>query len=150
MKKVLFFPIVFLFFSLNINAQIVSPVKWEYKVNKITETSYELQAIATIDKPWHLYGQYFEDGGPIKLKFDFEENSNYELIGNTSEDPEPKTVKDEIFDIDVSYFTNKAIFTQKIKLKTITNIKLIIDGQICNDNTGMCIMVADEHIFRIK
>ena len=149
MKKIFFFLTVFLL-SFNINAQIISPVKWEYRVKKVSAEEYELQALAIIDKPWHLYGQYFDDGGPIKLQFNFEESNAFELIGTTLESPKPKVVRDEIFDIDVHYFTDKALFIQKVKIKKPIEIKMLIEGQVCNDNTGMCVMVSGEHIFQIK
>ncbi len=149
MKKI-FFPFIAFLLTININAQIISPVKWEYKVKKVSVSEYELQAIAIIDKPWHLYGQYFDDGGPIKLQFKFEENNTYELIGKTLESPKPKVVRDEIFNIDVHYFADKALFIQKVKIKKATEIKVELEGQVCNDNTGMCVMVSDEHTFKIK
>lgn len=149
MKKIFFFLTVFLL-SININAQIISPVKWEYRVKKVSAEEYELQTLAIIDKPWHLYGQYFDDGGPIKLQFNFEENNTYELIGKTLESPKPMVVRDEIFDIDVHYFADKALFIQKVKIKKPIEIKMLTEGQVCNDITGMCVMVSDEHTFQLK
>ena len=149
MKKIVFL-LTALLLSVNINAQIVSPVKWEYRVKKVSGTEYELHALAIIDKPWHLYGQYFDDGGPIKLQINFEESNDYELIGKTLESPKPKVVRDEIFNIDVHYFADKALFIQKVKIKKATEIKVELEGQVCNDNTGMCVMVSGEYTFKLK
>ena len=139
--------ISFAFFA---EAQIIKPVNWSFETNKITSDTYELITRAYIQKPWHLYGQYFEDGGPVKLVFSFEESDLYELIGKNEEITKPKVVKDEIFNIDVHYFADKAVFSQKVKIKSSTEIKLNIDGQVCNDNTGMCVLVTGEHVFEIK
>jgi len=128
----------------------MTPVKWEFEIKQLSSHTYELIVKADIQKPWHLYGQYFEKGGPVQLVFDFEKNNNYELIGNTVESPKPHIVKDEIFGIDVQYFSEAAVFTQKIKISGETEIKLNVEGQVCNDDTGICIMVSGEHTFTLK
>ena len=149
MKKLFILLLVFLL-SISTDAQIITPVKWEYRLKKVSNTEYELQALALIDKPWHLYGQYFEAGGPVRLTFTFEDNVDFILTGKTLESPKPKIERDEIFDIDIQYFTGKALFIQKLKIKKATEIKVIVEGQACNDNTGMCILVSDEHVFKLK
>lgn len=136
-----------LIFISSANAQFMKPVKWEFETKKISSDTYELISMAYIQKPWHLYGQFFEDGGPVKLVFNFEDNDSFELIGKTEESPKPKVVKDEIFNIDVHYFADKAVFTQKVKVRSKSPIKLFIEGQVCNDDTGMCVMVSGEHTF---
>jgi len=136
--------------SLSANAQIITPIKWEYKIEKVSSNNYHLKAIAKIDKAWHLYGQYFEDGGPIRMKFEFIKNKNVILIDSVLENPKPTIERDEIFDIDVQYFSNKAIFLQKVKVNKSAEINLIIDGQACNDKTGMCVMVNTKHTFILK
>ena len=146
MKRLLFLLLIFIL-SISTNAQIITPVKWEYRLKKNSASEFELQALALIDKPWHLYGQYFEDGGPVRLTFTFVENGNYELISKTLESPKPKIERDEIFDINVQYFSDKALFTQKVKITKLTDIKVVIEGQACNDNTGMCVMVSGNHTF---
>jgi len=142
--------LLFSFFVLNVYAQEVTHVEWVYKIKKKSSSEYELYMLAIIEKPWHLYGQYFEDGGPIKLKFNFVENSNYYLVDSVLESPKPHIVRDDIFDIDIQYFTNRVFFTQKVKVNKPTEIKMILEGQICDDNTGMCVVVEDEHIFKLK
>lgn len=149
MKKIITILLVILY-ALNINAQIEEPIEWAYKVEKISESKYELYMLAIIEKPWHLYGQYFEDGGPIKLKFEFIENNNYTLIDSVLETPKPHIVRDDIFDIDVQYFTKKVLFTQKVEIKRTTEIIVMIEGQVCDDKTGRCLMVTDEHVFMLK
>lgn len=149
MKKLFILLFIFLL-SISTDAQIITPVKWEYRVKKVSTAEYELQALALIDKPWHLYGQNFEAGGPVRLTFTFEDNAGFILTGKTSESPKPKIERDEIFDIDIQYFTDKVLFIQKVKIIKATDIKVIIEGQACNDNTGMCILVSDEHVFKLK
>jgi hypothetical protein len=142
--------LVFVSLSLLSSAQKPNPVKWEYSVINKGGSEYELVATALIDKEWHLYGQFFDDGGPIKLTFNFETDPDYQLIGKTVESPDPITERDEIFEINVSYFVEKAVFTQKVKTINTGNIKLIIEGQVCNEQSGVCIPVDDEHVFTIE
>ncbi len=149
MKKIFIIAIIS-FFNLSINAQIIEPVEWIYNVKKISENEYELYMLAFIDKPWHLYGQYFEDGGPVKMEFKFVKNDNYTLIDSVFEKPKPKVEHDEIFDIDVQYFTKKALFIQKLKINKPTEIIIMLTGQACNSKTGMCVLVADEHVFMLN
>lgn len=149
MKKIVI--IIFLFFVVSIvNAQEVKPVDWAYKVEKISSDEYELYMLAFIDKHWHLYGQHFEDGGPIQMKFEFLKNENYSLIDSVSETPKPIFERDEFFDIDVQYFTKKVLFKQKVNIKTPIEVIVLITGQACNEKNGMCVMVSDEHVFILK
>ncbi len=132
------------------NSQIITPVEWVYRVKNISESEFELQAFAIIDKSWHLYGQYFEDGGPVRLKFNFVKNEMFSLTDSVIEKPNPIIERDEIFNIDVHYFIGKAMFSQKVKINKPTEIILLIEGQACNDKTGMCVMVSDTHVFLLK
>ncbi len=133
-----------LIFGLNqqATAQIVYPVKWKFYVKVKNDSIAELKARATIDKGWHLYGQYFEDGGPIKMVFKFNESTAYKKIGKVKEFPKPHTEKDEIFDIDVQFFDKKVVFTQKIKILSKTDFTVTgsFEGQACTDE-GMCVKV---------
>jgi len=149
MKKI-FIVTLISFFTLNINAQEVTPVEWAYKVKKVSSNEYELYMLGIIEEPWHLYGQYFEDGGPIQMKFEFLKNENYILIDSVSESPKPYVERDEIFEIDVQYFTEKVLFTQKVKILRPIEVIVLLTGQACNEKTGMCVMVADEHFFILK
>jgi len=149
MKKI-FTLILISLLTLSIKAQEVNPIEWAYKIEKISQNEYELYMLALIEKPWHLYGQYFEDGGPVRMKFEFLENENYTLIDSVLEAPKPHIERDEIFDIDVQYFTKKVLFKQKIKTIRPTEVIVMLTGQACNDKTGMCVMVEDEHVFLLN
>lgn len=147
--------IIVIFISFQLKAQVfetVKPVIWQYNTKKISDTEYELKIIAQIAGGWHLYGQYFEKGGPIPLSLKFEESNKYKLIGKTTETPKPKTEFDEIFKLQVNYFSKYAIFTQKIKLKEKSELKinLTVEGQACKNTDGQCVLTKDRHTFSIK
>ncbi|WP_396176671.1 protein-disulfide reductase DsbD domain-containing protein, partial [Flavobacterium sp.] len=134
MKKVLFFLLIFLAFA-NANAQIVKPVKWTSKVEKINDSEFNLIMEATIEKDWHVYSQFTPENGPLPAEFTFENaKGNFELLGKTKESPYKKQYND-VFEVDEYYFEKKATFTQKIKITNpkLTSIKAKIDCQVCKD-----------------
>ena len=57
MNKIIVSLLLFLAFA-NGNAQIVKPVKWSSKVEKISDTEFNLVMQGKIDADWHLYSQY--------------------------------------------------------------------------------------------
>lgn len=142
MKKVLFFLLPFLALA-NLNAQIVKPVKWSNKVEKLSDSEFNLVMEGKIDKGWHLYSQFTPDGGSLPAEFKFESaKGNYELVGKVKESPYKKQFND-IFGVDEYYFEKSVTFTQKVKILNakLTSIKANIDYQVCkqaciNDNAS--------------
>ena len=140
MKKVLFFLLPFLILA-NLNAQIVKPVKWTSKVEKLSETEFNLVMQGKIDEGWHVYSQFTPEGGSLPAEFKFDNTKgNYELVGKVKESPYKKAFND-VFEVDEYYFEKQVIFTQKIKILNakLTSIKAEIDYQVCkqaciNDN----------------
>lgn len=97
-------------------SQMYNPVKWETQVEKISDSEYKLISIATIEEGSHLYAQNIPEGGPIPTEFTyFNENNDYEILGDTVEE-EGITVFDAVFEMEIKYFENTAIFEQKVKL----------------------------------
>ncbi len=132
------------------HSQVVEPVQLKYQIKRQGEDHAELIIKAKIDKGWLLYGQNFEDGGPIKMSIKFEPNKNYLIMGKVAEYPEPTKIHDEIFDIDVQYYTGWVTFIQDIhlnKLDTPLNIKMTLEGQACSEESGACVMVKGKFTF---
>ncbi len=125
MKKVLLFLAIAI--STVSYAQVHDPVKWTTSVKKISDKESELIAIASIEKDWHLYSQEIPKGGPIPTLFSFTGDQRYLKKGNTKED-EGHVVDDEVFEMRIKYFDNKAVFTQKVRLKTTE--KFTINGTV--------------------
>ncbi len=131
-------------------AQIVDPVKWKYESKSSGEETAEIILEAKIDMNWHLYSQYFDEGGPVRTTFYFDESDKYELIDKPTESPEPKEVMDEVFNIKVKYFSNKATFVQKIKIlsKESFTITGSIEYQVCQDDK--CVYFNPEFKVKVK
>lgn len=134
MKKVLFFLITILAFA-NLNAQIVNPVKWSSRVEKISDAEFNLIMEGKIEDGWHMYSQFTPENGPLPAEFKFENaKGNYELIGKVKESPYKKQFN-EVFEVDEYYFEKKVTFNQKVKITNpkLTSIKGKIDFQVCKE-----------------
>jgi len=154
MTKKIYLILLFLgitLFALNAQNEIVNPVKWRCSAEKIDDTHVNLIIEANIEEHWHLYSQYFEMGGPMPLFFEFEESDYYSIVDNITENPAPKTIFDDIFEIEVKYFEKYAKFIQKIEVKSKNGftIKGTLDGQVCFDD-GKCLMLNEEFSFDIN
>jgi len=144
---ILFF-ILFIFSSIFTQAQIVVPVKWEFKTKVTGTNTAELQFVATIDRGWHLYSQHLPEGGPMPTEFKFEKLNGIQLIGTTSE-PAAHEVFDEMFQMKVKYFDNSVTFVQKIKLTSDKPVLVsgVLSYQTCDDES--CIPGDSEFSFNV-
>jgi len=147
MKKVLF--LLLSFVSLfTAQAQIVNPVKWSSRVEKISDTEFNLVMEAKIDDDWHVYSQFTPENGPLPAEFKFKDaKGNYELIGKVKESPYKKQYND-VFEVDEYYFEKKATFTQKIKVTNpnFTALKASVDYQVCKE---VCINQDNTFTFQL-
>ncbi len=149
MRK-LILPYLLFMLTYSLSAQMVSHSSWQYSTKKIGNDEAELIFKASIDQGWHLYGQYFGDGGPIRLEFSFEDSPAYQKVGKVLEFPKATEVMDEIFKIKVQYFTGTATFVQKIKIRSPKpfSIKGSLAGQVCLED-GACMMVNEDFEFKL-
>jgi thiol:disulfide interchange protein DsbD len=128
-------------------AQVLKPVKWKYNSKKVADKEYELTFEATLETNWHLYTMDLPDGGPVPTSIIFEEPNGYELVGKTEQLSEIHKMYDKTFEMDITYFSDKALFKQRIKLTTDkkVNVKAIIEYQVCDD--AQCLFLDEEKVF---
>lgn len=132
MKKII--TLIFVVLVAIANAQIHNPVKWKTAVEKISDNEYYLVATASIEAGWKLYAQNIPPKGPIPTTFTFERSANFELMGKT-EESKPIQKHDKVFDMEIAYFHNQAVFKQRIKIvKPITSIKATVEFMSCDDS----------------
>ena len=148
MKRILFF-ILISALSLHGFAQMVNPVSWDYKVQENDEGTVYLVFHADIDPGWHLYAQHFPSGGPIRTTFNFDSTKNFELVGETSEHPEPEEEYDETFGIHVKHFSKKATFKQPVKVLTDQAFEISgnIEYQVCQEEK--CVYFNPDFSFQV-
>ncbi|MBI2269912.1 MAG: thioredoxin family protein [Bacteroidetes bacterium] len=136
--------------QVNLAAQIKHPAKWSYSILKISDTESELVMKASIEPDWHLYSPfqtYKDEPGPQAAIFTFKpDKKNYNLVGKLNESKVIKE-RDEIFEVDVRYFTDEAIFRQKIKRLSGDPFKITgtISYQVCKE-----VCIPEEEYFTFK
>ena len=135
MKKLLF--LIFAFFTfLSSQAQMLEPVKWTSRIEKISDTEYTLVMEGKIDEGWHVYSQFTPDGGPLPIEMDYkDQKGNYTLLGKTAESKTEKQFND-VFGVDEIYFSKQVILKQKIKILNagLNQITAKIDYQVCKES----------------
>ena len=132
MKKII--TLIFVVLVAIANAQIHNPVKWKTAVEKISDNEYYLVATASIEAGWKLYAQNIPPKGPIPTTFTFERSANFELMGKTKES-KPIQKHDKVFDMEIAYFHNQAVFKQRIKIvKPVASIKATVEFMSCDDS----------------
>ncbi len=94
---------------------IESPVRWSYAVKEAGEGQFGLVITADIAPGWYLYSQHLGEDGPIPTRISFNENDNYELLGETKEAGEKVEGMDALFDMYIVKFKKQATFTQRIR-----------------------------------
>ena len=134
MNKLLLFLFTFLAFT-KVTSQILDPVKWTSRTEKVSDTEFNLIFEGTIDDGWHVYSQFTPDGGPLPIEMTFKnQKGNYNLLGKTAES-ETKRQYNDVFEVDEVYFSKKVILTQKIKAINAKGFKVDskIDYQVCKE-----------------
>jgi len=142
----------FTLFQAEVYSQLAEPVKWSQSIKELPNGEALLIFEASVQPKWHLYSQFFPEGGPIRLSFNFETSKNYKRIGKVVETPAPKKEHDDVFGIDVQYYTGKATFTQKIKILTDKDfsVKVELEGQACSDEDGSCVPLDPSFEIKVK
>ena len=125
------------------------PVKWAGEVEKVSDTEYNLIYKATIEDHFHLYSQYTPEGGPLPTEFKYDKEqvgTAFELV-NAAAEGETKKKFEEVFGVDVIYFSHDALFVQRVKLldANVTSIVGKVGFMTCDDSK--CIPADDKLTF---
>jgi thiol:disulfide interchange protein len=115
-----YFLLFFLTFSgVYSQAQIITPVKWKFEIQKLSGNEYKLRYIAKADKGWTVYSLYTSDDGPVPTSVNYEKMDGIQLIGKATESGSKKEGMDPLFEVNVIKFLSDKpyIIEQKIKVK---------------------------------
>lgn len=134
MKKVLSFMLL-LMIAWAAEAQILTPVKWEIKLEDSDSSVKTLLFSAKLDNGWHLYDMNLPERGPISTSFNYETLKGAKTVGSPVPSKKATTVYDEQFEMNLSWYAHEVSFTQKLE---ITNPKAFkVEGYVefmaCND-----------------
>lgn len=135
MKKCIFILSSFFIVTLA-TAQSLSPVSWNFNSKKISDNVYEIQMTASIQPGWHLYSQNQpKDAIAQPTSFVFNKNPLLQFEGAVKETGTLEKFKDRELNISANQYSNKVVFTQKVKLKSKakTNITGKLTYQACTD-----------------
>lgn len=128
------------------NNQMADPIKWEASVKKEKDSIYLILFTAKLEEEWHLYSMDVGEGGPIPTTFTFAISEGYELFGEMQE-PNVPTIYDEVFEMEIKYFKERAVFRQRVKvLDPSTVIEVEVEFMVCDDERCLPPDVAPFHI----
>jgi thiol:disulfide interchange protein DsbD len=104
-----------------------------------------LTLTSDIEKDWYMYSNDFDPNlGPIVAEILFTKHPSFELVGKVIPVGSKKHFE-EVWGGDVSVFTGKGVFKQKIKiLSTNPSISFSIYFQECSEITGVCMPPFDQ------
>jgi len=123
------------------------PVAWSNTVTQISDTEYDINITGRILDQWHVYSQHTASGGSLPIEFTYpKEGEDYERIGST-EESETVSEYSEVFEVTETFFKDKAIFTQRIKLlkPELDRIDVGIFYQVCKE-----VCLTEERTFAIS
>lgn len=146
--------LLFFFFALASNAQILEPVKWTSKIEKKGNNAV-LIFDGTIEKDWHMYSQFTPDGGPLALEISFKnQKGNYELIGKAKEG-KTRTAFNDVFGVNETFFEGKAHIEQEIKIinPNLKTVDVEFDFQVCKEvciNSSKKFSIAVPSTFKME
>ena len=147
MKQILGLFLMVFCVSLGFSQSDDNPALWTYEAEKISDTEYNLIFRADIHEGWHIYSQFTDENGSLPSEFTFQKaGEDYELVGTTTES-ETITEYSDIFEVDETFFKEKAVFTQKIKLLNaeVNQITVELFYQICKE-----VCIPKDEIFHIS
>ncbi len=136
MKRV-FSTLLMSFMFLAVQAQIHTPVKWKIKLEDSGKPEKEIVFTAVADKGWHLYDMNLPAGGPVSTSITYETMKGAELVGKVVSSVAPTSVYDELFAMNLRWYSGTVTFTQKIKVTDAKAFKLAgeLEFMACNDET---------------
>lgn len=94
-----------------------TPVSWKFDLTGKGGGDIELRAVATIEKGWHIYDPNIADGGPFPTTLEVDELKGAVKVGGLSvADSKRIDVYDDIFQMNITYYGDKATFVQRFRV----------------------------------
>lgn len=123
--------------SVVVFGQMLEPVKWSSKLNKIDETHSEIVFTAKMDAGWHLYGLNIGEGGPAPTVFTVNAKGA-KLNGKVSSASKLISHYDDMFEMELSWYEGSAVFKQKFEIGSQPwEVSGNVTFMACNDQNCM-------------
>ena len=135
MRKILLSLMLFIT-TLSVSAQfgIVEPVTFEENV-VVNGADGTIEFEAYIEQGYHLYSTDIPEGGPSPMEVTYSVVEGAEIVGVLTPGEGAVTEMDPMFEMMVAYFSENALFTQKVKfLGGAYRIKGTLRFQSCSDS----------------
>ena len=125
------------FLVLAAQAQIHTPVKWKIKLEDSGKPEKAIVFTAVAERGWHLYDMNLPAGGPVSTSITFETLKGAELVGKPVASVAPTSVYDELFAMNLRWYSGTVAFTQNIKVTDAKAFKVSgeLEFMACNDET---------------
>ncbi|MFN0034704.1 MAG: protein-disulfide reductase DsbD family protein [Saprospiraceae bacterium] len=122
------------FLSVSLFAQ--SSVKWSFTAKDAGNCQVDLVITGIIADGFYTYSQFLEsDDGPVATTFTFQSGDHFKLVGKAKESGGIIKMHDKVFDMNLTKFKHKAIFTQRVELKDPSKpIAGYLNFMACNDD----------------
>lgn len=115
-------------------AQFQDPVQFSVTQQVLSDTEIEIIFTGKIDAGWHVYGTDIADGGPTAATLVLETQKGVKPAGPLKPRGKVQKTFDTMFDMDVTYMEETAVFVQKL---TLTAPAYVVSGYLtygaCND-----------------
>lgn len=111
---------------------ILEPVKWEFTQKKVSDSEYDLYFSAKIDEHWHLYSQDIPMTPPATT-FTFDQSEGFKLVGELLEESAIHEEYDPNFEMVLKYFSNEAVFKQRVKIDKGAVVTGVLNYMCCDD-----------------
>ncbi|NLA94931.1 MAG: thiol:disulfide interchange protein [Bacteroidales bacterium] len=112
-----------------------SPVSVKQSVKQTSDT-LSVSFDVTISNGWHVYSVTVPEGGPTRASVRYDSISGASPLGPLRFKGDEKTMYDKVFEMEVSYFEKKVIFTQDFRLTApVWHIEGALAFGACNNES---------------
>ena len=124
-------------------AQVEKPIRWAFSAKNVGGQVYEVTAVATIEKGWHLYAQDAGEG-PVPTTITFTKNPLVTVNGKAKEVGKLHKAFDKNFNSELKYYESAVSFVQRVtvKGKAATKLKGSVEYMVCDDH--QCLPPTEE------
>jgi hypothetical protein len=132
-----------LFATRGFGQMTADPTTWTYEVKKKSGNTYALIYHLSLKEGWHIWSLHpGGDGYQIVPSFNFDKNTNVQLVGKPTETGKKVTTVMEGVTGKITYLQNKVDYIQLVTVIGKTKITGKHGYQVCNEN--MCLPPKDK------
>ncbi len=118
---------------INQSNTMADPITWTFSVEKVSDGTFDIVAVADIQKGWFLYSQDNGDDGPVPTSFEFSPSDKVTMTQDVKEEGELIKKHDELFEMVISKYKSKVTFRQRYKSSDATGaIKGYVTYMTCD------------------